>query len=44
MKWGDIVIAADGFKTNIWRWMAAEHDVTDHRTSAGDAAYLVNTP
>lgn len=41
---GDVVIAADGIKSDIRYQMASRHGVKDHSTSTGDAAYCVIIP
>lgn len=41
---GDVIIAADGIKSDIRAQMAAEHGVKDRSTSTGDAAYRVVIP
>lgn len=41
---GDVVIAADGIKSNIRRQMASRHGVKDRSISTGDAAYRVIIP
>lgn len=41
---GDIVIAADGIKSDIRSQMAAAHNIKDHSQPTGDAAYRVLIP
>ena len=41
---GDVVLAADGIKSDIRHQMASRHGVKDHSTSTGDAAYRVSIP
>ena len=41
---GDIVIAADGIKSDIRAQMAAEYGLKDYSTSTGDAAYRITIP
>ncbi|KAH0352181.1 FAD/NAD(P)-binding domain-containing protein, partial [Aureobasidium melanogenum] len=41
---GDLVIAADGIKSNIRRQIAAHHKHVDRATPTGDAAYRILIP
>lgn len=41
---GDLVIAADGIKSNIRRQIAAHHKHIDRATPTGDAAYRIVIP
>ncbi|KAH0169347.1 FAD/NAD(P)-binding domain-containing protein, partial [Aureobasidium melanogenum] len=41
---GDLVIAADGIKSNIRRQIAAHHRHIDRATPTGDAAYRISIP
>ena len=41
---GDVVIAADGIRSNIRHQMAMYHGIKDNSTSTGDAAYRVMIP
>ena len=41
---GDLVIAADGIKSNIRRQIAAHHKHVDRATPTGDAAYRIVIP
>ena len=41
---GDVIIAADGIKSDIRQQMVLNHGCHDHSTSTGDAAYRVVIP
>lgn len=41
---GDVIICADGIKSDIRRQMTSAHGVTDHSHPTGDAAYRVLVP